>query len=112
MRVLFDENTPFSLARELTGHECTSVHRLRWRGTKNGALLTRAERSGFDVLVTLDDDMEPEQNMTGRRISVLVLKPDKQGKAATKALASRVLHAIPTLGPGEIRVIGLFSEDA
>ena len=112
MRILFDENTPFSLARELPGHECTSVIRLGWRGTKNGALLARAERSGFLVLVTLDDDMEPEQNMTGRRISVLVLKPERQGKAATKSLASQVLDALTTLRPGEIRVIESSGDDA
>ena len=87
MRLLFDENTPFSLARELKGHECTSVNRLNWKGTKNGALLTRAEAAGFDVLITLDDDMEPEQNMAGRRIAVLVVKLEKQGKQAARAAA-------------------------
>lgn len=44
MRLLFDENTPFSLARELIGHESSSVIRLQWRGTENGELLTRAEK--------------------------------------------------------------------
>lgn len=42
MRLLFDENTPFALARELSGHVCSSVARLGWRGTENGALLSRA----------------------------------------------------------------------
>jgi predicted nuclease of predicted toxin-antitoxin system len=106
MRLLFDENTPFSLRRELIGHECNSVTRLHWRGTDNGALLTQAEMAGFDVLVTLDDDMKPEQNMEGRRIAILVLKPEAQGKAATKAPAGRVLLALSTLKPGEIRVVG------
>jgi predicted nuclease of predicted toxin-antitoxin system len=94
MRLLFDENAPYSLARDLTGHECSSVIRLGWRGTGNGALLNRAEKAGFDVLVTLDDDMTPEQNMQGRKISILVLKPNEQGKAATRALAGRVLKAL------------------
>jgi hypothetical protein len=105
MRILFDENTPYSLARELSGHECSSVNRLGWKGTKNGALLTRAEDAGFELLITMDDDIEPEQNMAGRRIAILVLKLKKQGKQATRALAPRVLAALPTIQPGEIRVL-------
>jgi predicted nuclease of predicted toxin-antitoxin system len=105
MRILFDENAPFTLARELIGHECTSVIRLQWRGTKNGALLNRAELAGFDVLITLDDDMGPEQNMAERKIAVLVLKPKAQGKQATRDLAGRVLLALGKIAVGEIRVV-------
>jgi predicted nuclease of predicted toxin-antitoxin system len=105
MRILFDENTPFSLARDLIGHESSHVIRLGWRGTKNGALLTRAEQVGFDVLITLDDDMKPEQNMSGRKIAVLVVKPAEQGKQAMKAMARHVLLALTTIEAGEIRVV-------
>src|SRR5580658_10045507 len=97
MRLLFDENMPFTLARELIGHECSHVIRLGWSGTKNGALLTRAEKAGFEALLTLDDDMEPEQDMSGRKIAVLVVKPAEQGKAPMKAMAGRGLLALATL---------------
>jgi len=43
--------------------------------------------------------------MAGRRIAILVLKLKKQGKQATKALAPKVLAALPTIQPGEIRVV-------
>lgn len=105
MRLLFDENMPFTLARELAGHECSHVIRLGWRGTKNGALLDRAERAGFQVLLTLDDDMTPEQNMSGRRISVLVIKPGAQGKAPIRAMAERILVELDSTPPGAIRVV-------
>ena len=105
MRLLFDENTPFSLAKELTGHECGSVTRLGWQGTKNGALLTRAETAGFEVLITLDDNMQTEQNMTGRRIAVLVLRPAGQGKKAVSELAGDVLLALAEITHGEIRTV-------
>ncbi len=72
---------------------------------KNGALLKNAEAAGFGALITLDDDIEPEQNMAGRKISILVLKPSAQGKRATRALAGPVLRALHDLGPGEIRVV-------
>jgi predicted nuclease of predicted toxin-antitoxin system len=106
MKLIFDENTPFSLARDLDGHDCSSVIKLGWRGTENGQLLSRAEHAGFDVLVTLDDDIEKEQNMAGRRIAILVVKPAEQGKQAMRMLAPVVLDALTEIRPGEIRVIG------
>ena len=105
MRILFDENAPFSLALDLVGHDCETVIQLGWRGIKNGMLLTRAEAAGFKVLITLDDDMEPEQNMTARSIAILVLKPRRQGKGAARELAGNVILALQTLAPGEIRMI-------
>ncbi|MBS1727947.1 MAG: DUF5615 family PIN-like protein [Armatimonadetes bacterium] len=82
MKLLFDENMPFSLANRLLSHDRSSATCLGWSGTKNGELLRRAEENGFDVLLTLDDNIPSEQNMTGRRISILILKPASQGKAS------------------------------
>src|SRR5665213_2872996 len=97
MRLLFDENTPYSLASELTGHDCTSVIWLNWRGTRNGELLSRAEAVGFDVLITLDDDMEPDQKMEGRQIAILVMKLKRQGKQAARTVAGQVQLVLSTL---------------
>ena len=105
MRLLFDEDLPYTLARHLIGFDCDTVGHLGWRGTKNGELLRRAEKAGFDVLITLDGDMAAEQNMSGRRIAVLVLKPREQGKQPLTELAGRAASTLPSLVPGEIRVL-------
>ena len=63
------------------------------------------------MLITLDDDMKPEQNMVRRRIAILVLRPERQGKEATRALAGDVLLALPTIEPGEIRVIAGLTDE-
>jgi len=36
-------------------------------------LLAEAEQAGFDVLVTADKNMRYQQNLTGRRIALVVL---------------------------------------
>jgi len=105
MRLIFDENMPVSLAKVLSEHECSSVIRLGWRGIRNGDLLKRAEAAGFDVLVTLDSDIDLEQNMAGRRISLLVLKPKGQGKRAVDTLSGRIRSALQTIRTGEICVV-------
>jgi len=105
MKLLLDENVPATFAKLLTGHDCSSVIRLGWRGTKNGALLIRAEQNGFDVLVTLDDDIEREQSMRNKQIAVLVLRPNGQGKKVLSDLAPTVLEALREIRPGQIKSV-------
>lgn len=63
MRVLLDENVPVGLAPELTGHEVETVSGLGWSGAKNSELLRRASGQ-FDVLVTMDQNLPFQQNLT------------------------------------------------
>jgi predicted nuclease of predicted toxin-antitoxin system len=102
MKLLFDENMPFSLAKHLLSHECAIVTRIGWTGTKNGALLAKAELEGFDALVTLDDNIPGEQNMTGRNISVIILKPKRQGKLAVIELRESLELVLVDLQPGSV----------
>ncbi len=40
---------------------------------KNGELLRAAEREGFEVLVTTDQNLKYQQNLKERRIAIVVL---------------------------------------
>jgi hypothetical protein len=40
---------------------------------KNGELLARAEQAGFDVMVTSDQNIRYQQNLSGRRLALVVL---------------------------------------
>ena len=44
-----------------------------WGHLKNGELLQQAENLGFEVLVTTDQNLKYQQNLSNRRISVVVL---------------------------------------
>ena len=41
-------------------------------GMKNGALLSLAEQRGFEVFVTMDQGVEYEQNLVGRKIAIII----------------------------------------
>jgi hypothetical protein len=73
VRVLLDESVPRKLAREFVGHEARTVTELGWAGTKNGDLLRRAAAEGFRVLVTTDQNLEYQQNLSKLDLGLAVL---------------------------------------
>jgi hypothetical protein len=73
MLILFDHSTPAPLAAYLTGHTVTKAKDRGWDRLTNGDLLAEAERAGFDLVLTADNNMRYQQNLTGRRIALVVL---------------------------------------
>ena len=57
----------------LPKHDASTVAYMGWSGLKNGNLLSVAEEAGFDVLLTGDKNLSYQQNLTGRRIAIVVL---------------------------------------
>ena len=73
MLILFDHSTPAPLAPHLTGHTVTKAKDRGWDKLSNGDLLAEAERAGFDLLLTADNNMRYQQKLTGRKIALVVL---------------------------------------
>jgi len=65
--------TPSGIARSLSGHTVTKAKDRGWDRLSNGDPLNEAERAGFDVLLTADKNMRYQQNLSRRRIAVVVL---------------------------------------
>ena len=74
MRILFDKNVPVGVRRFLPGHEVHTVAEMPWpEKLKNGELLNLAEQAGFEVLLTADQNIRFQQNLTGRELALVVL---------------------------------------
>lgn len=73
MRILFDHGTPAGLARALPGHTVTTAQAQGWDRLSNGDLLNEAEAAGFDLLITTDRRIRYQQNLSVRRIALIVL---------------------------------------
>jgi hypothetical protein len=73
MRILFDHGTPSGIARSLAGHDVTEAIERGWHTISNGELLQVAEATGFDLLLTTDKGIRYQQNLTGRKIAIIVL---------------------------------------
>ena len=73
MKILFDTNVPALLIRFLRGHQVVRTGELGWQRLENGALLDAAEGAGFEVLVTCDQNVPHQQNLTERKIALVIL---------------------------------------
>ena len=73
MRVLLDEQLNWRIARVFSdAHEVCSVRDMEWTGMHNGALLEAAEQD-FDVLITMDRNMEHQQHLPRYNLAVILL---------------------------------------
>ncbi|MBS1827942.1 MAG: DUF5615 family PIN-like protein [Acidobacteria bacterium] len=103
MKVLLDENLPHRLRNALRTHQVFTVRYQGWAGLKNGELLATAERDGFDVFLTGDQTISYEQNLSVRRIAVLVLSA-VEWHIIRESLAL-IQTAVDAAEPGEYRRI-------
>ena len=73
MKLLFDQGTPVPLRRHLAGHSVDTAAERGWSNLDNGELIEKAEEDGYQVLITTDQNMRYQQNLSGRRLAVVVL---------------------------------------
>ena len=100
MRVLFDQGTPVPLRRALSGHTVSTAFEMGWAELDNGELLDAAEAS-FDILITTDRNLRYQQNLSGRRLAILVLPTTSWPVIQTHIAA--VVDAVNGLRAGEFR---------
>ncbi|HEV2802094.1 MAG TPA: hypothetical protein VGW12_16585 [Pyrinomonadaceae bacterium] len=98
MKILFDQGTPVPLRNHLPPHTVETAYEKGWSNLKNGELLTRAEAEGFDALLPTDQNIRYQQDLAGRRISVIVLLTTNWPRI--KNNAALVVQAVDNLYPG------------
>ena len=108
MKLLFDQGTPAPLRNHLPGHSVDTLMEKGWSGKDNGALLDLAEQEGYDVLVTTDQSIRHQQNLTGRRIRIVVLLANAW--PAVRLRTKEIAEAIATAQPGDVVEVPIGSQ--
>ncbi len=98
MLILFDHSTPAPLAPYLTGHSVTKAKDRGWDKLSNGDLLNEAERAGYDLLLTADNNMRYQQNLTGRKIALVVISTPQWPRVQLHI--DKIRAVIDAVGPG------------
>lgn len=104
MLILFDNGTPRTLARYLIHrHTVTEARARGWEELGNGELLTQAEADGFELLLTTDNNLSYQQNLTHRKIAIVVLG---QGRwTLVKPCIPDVIAAVNAARPGSFTLV-------
>jgi predicted nuclease of predicted toxin-antitoxin system len=103
MKLLFDQGTPVPLRNHLPSHTIETAYERGWGDLTNGELLARADAEGFDALVTTDQNLRYQQNLAGRKISVVVLMTTSWPRIRDRV--DLIIQAVDNLRPGSYEEI-------
>ncbi len=106
MKVLLDECLPRKLTRPFAQHLAKTVSDMDWAGKSNGELLELAAEH-FDVLVTADQKLSYQQNLTGHKIAVVVLCASSTRLKDLLQLMPAVLAELEHITPESVTRVGL-----
>ena len=97
------------MRRQLFGHDVEEAREHGWDALSNGELLERAEEAGYEVLITTDQDIQHQQNMSDRRVGVVVLMNTAWPRISRRTEAIR--SAIEEIQPGEVKEVPIPMRD-
>ena len=102
MRILIDECIDERLRHEFPAHDCQTARYAKLAGLKNGDLLTAAEAAGFDAIITIDQSIPFQQNLSGRTIAVLILCAPTNRLTDLRKIVPAAVAALASIRPGEV----------
>jgi predicted nuclease of predicted toxin-antitoxin system len=98
MRLLLDESVPARLRRSLPNHAVRTVVEMGWSGVKNGKLLALAANE-FDAFVTVDKNLQFQQNLAALPVAVVVLDAVSNELAFLLSLVPSLERSLASLQP-------------
>ena len=102
MKLLIDECVDERLRLLFPGYDCQTARFAKFAGLKNGQLLDAAETAGFDVLITVDQNIPDQQNLGGRRLSVLILCGATNRLSDLARLVPAAIFALANIKSGSV----------
>ena len=103
-RVLFDEDVPRQLRRDLPEFKIRTVQEEKWSSVKNGELL-RLSSQVFEVLVTADKRLRHQQNIAQHNIGVVVIATRDTRLPRIQQVLDELRAAIRDVAPGTVIII-------
>ncbi len=104
MKLLLDECVPRPLGKLLKGHYVVTIEQAGLKGLENGDLL-KAASTDFEVLVTVDKNIEYQQNPKNFPMAILILSANSNRLEDLMPLIPTALSALTDIKSGEIITI-------
>ncbi len=103
IRILLDNNVSIRLIPLLRPHEAVHASRVGWAALGNGDLIRAAEEHGYPVLVTSDQNIRYQQDLTRRQFSIIELSTTRW--PTIRDNVARLLAPIETITPGSYTTV-------
>ena len=104
MNILLDERVPNRLKQHFPKHRVRTVVDEGWRSLKNGDLLQQAQ-SQFDVFLTVDQNVQFQQNLRQYDIVVIVVVVYRNNLSSIIPFLPQIEEAIKTIESMQLVVI-------
>ena len=105
MRILIDECVHVGVKRAFSGHLVKTVAEIGWRSSKDGPLLTKAQDQ-FDVFVTIDRNLDRQQNLAKLRMGIIVVRVPSNEIAYYEPLFEELKGAAEKVDSGQVIYVG------
>jgi hypothetical protein len=105
LKVLFDQGTPVPLRTHFTSHHVLTAYELGWATLKNGELLAVAGSNGFEVFVTTDANLAYQQNLSYRKIAIVVLSSTSWPRIQKNITA--IIQTVDTATPSSFQTVAI-----
>ena len=107
MEVLLDHCVPRPFKCELAEYEVSTAREMGWEALSNGDLLEQARRNGFEVFVTVDQNIRYQQSLKQQSIAVCVLASGGITAEDLAPLVPKLKHVLSRVQAGMIDEIVL-----
>ena len=73
MKILLDECVTKHIKPYLSDYEIYTIREMEWSGIKNGKLMQLCVEHSFDILLTIDKNLQYQQNLDRYPVVIVVL---------------------------------------
>jgi hypothetical protein len=101
MRVLLDECVNPRVKNAFAKHEVRTVIEMGWGGITNGRLMALVQQR-FDVFVTIDQNLEYQQNLTKLTFGLVVVAVPDNNIKYYRPIFAELMKAAESVRPGQV----------
>lgn len=108
MKILLDENLPVKLKSDFhSQHQVHSVREMNWLGKKNGELLGLMVLAGFDAFVTIDKNLQHQQNISRIPITIFILNAPNNRIDTLRPFVAKLNGLLDSPAQAQITVVAV-----
>ncbi len=105
MKVLLDECLPARFKQDLSAYDVATVPDMGWAGKVNGELL-RLAKDKFDVFVTVDQNLQYQQNLNQSNLAIVLLRVPNNRYQTLRNLVPRLIRLLSSnLPKGQLTLL-------